>query len=68
MSKDLSAFSRFGEIQGCEFSVVFLCGVVVGLCGVDFIFVVAQKYGLAVGHDSDAPSTFALVPCQALVL
>jgi len=42
-------------------------GAVVGLCGFDFVFEVADGDGCAVGGDSDGPSFFPAVPGDAFV-
>jgi len=47
--------------------MIGFCGVVVSLCGFDFILEVAEGDGFAVGVDSDGPSFFSAVPADAFV-
>ena len=56
-----------GKVEGGEFAVIFFCGLVVCLCGLDLVFEVADRKGFAVGGYSDGPGFFPIVPTDAFV-
>jgi len=47
--------------------VVFFCGFVVGLCGLDFVFEVSEGDGIAIGCDFGDELLFAGVEAYAFV-
>ncbi len=53
------------EIQSGEFAMILFCGAVVNLCGLDFVFEVAEVDGFAVSSDFGAPSVFMDMPGDA---
>jgi hypothetical protein len=55
------------EVQVGEFFLVFLGGFVVGLCGLDFVFIISEGDGIAIGGYFCDELLFAGVEAYALV-
>ena len=47
--------------------MIFFCGFVVGFCGLDFVFEIAEGDGIAIGCDFSDETLLAGVPIYALV-
>ena len=48
--------------------MVFSCGFIIRLCGVELVVEVADELRFVIYHDSHGPSVLALVPGQALIV
>ena len=63
----MSRFLLRREVQISEFFVVFFGGFVVGFCGLDFVFEIAERNGIAIGGDFSDETLLAGVPIYTLV-
>ena len=55
------------KIQRCELAVVFFCGFVIRLCGLDFVFEISDEFALAVNVYLSTPFLFAFFPGYTFV-
>ena len=55
------------EIRFCEFAEVFLCGLIISLCGFCLVFECAEKYSSAVNTYLCGPLLPPLTKCNTLV-
>ena len=55
------------EVEISEFFVIFYGGFVVGFCGFDFVFEIAERNGIAIGGDFSDETLLAGVPIYTLV-
>ena len=55
------------EVQTCKLAMIFFGGVVVGLCGVDFVVEAAEKIALAICFNACVPFFVSSVPVCAFV-
>ena len=63
----MSRFLLGRVVQISEFFVVFFSGFVVGLCGLDFVFEVSERYCIAIGCDFSNETLLAGVPIYTFV-
>ena len=55
------------KIRGCELSMIFSGGVVVGLCGIDLVIEVAETVGFFIGGYLGGPFFIFFVPIDAFI-
>ena len=63
----MSRFLLGREVQISEFFVIFFGGLVVGLGGLDFVFEVTERDGIAIGGDFSDEALLAGVPIYTFV-
>jgi len=57
----------FFKIQQGEFAVVFFCGFVVCLCGLDFVFEMSNMFSFTIYAYSCLPFLFTFIPGYTFV-
>lgn len=55
------------EVQRCKLAMIYLCGVVIGLCGVGFVSERAEVYFSVIELNSGFPLSLNSAPFKAFV-